>query len=142
MIQTHESCSTFWELSSKRITLKKSNVRIKVVAKIKDQVPVRIKKSKFKNQKKSNQFSTIKKMNCCARQINLWTRLFFFVFTNCIWKTFHLRLKILHLKQNTFCNFEVRQNNLGKAGKKAMEKRLSFIRTYASSKTGSFPLST
>ena len=67
---------------------------------------------------------------------------FFFVFTNCIWKTFHLRLKILHLKQNTFCNFEVRQNNLGKAGKKAMEKRLSFIRTYASSKTGSFPLST
>ena len=44
--------------------------------------------------------------------------------------------------ENMFCNFEVRQNNLRKAEKKAMEKRLSFIRTYASSKTGSFPLST
>ena len=44
--------------------------------------------------------------------------------------------------ENMFCNFEVRQNNLRKAEKKAMEKTLSFIRTYVSSKTGSFPLST
>ena len=133
-----DTCLPLWELSSKWNLVKSSNVRISVFAKIKRQVQLRIKKSKFKNQKKSNHFLQKSRKNQKNQKThqNQQTKRWIVSFKSTCGQAFMSCLKIafretlcavaLAPKKEVLCIFEVKANSLEKATKKTTEKKSYF----------------